>query len=588
MAEVQEDEVVISIPWRSWGRDAFQEARDRDLPILLSISAVWCHWCHVMDTSTYHDPEVIRRVSSELVPIRVDVDRRPDINNRYNLGGWPTTAFLTPEGDLLTGGTYLPVEEFLDLLNQVNSFCREQRTNLEQRLERRRARRTRISELRHRLRGDVTPETIDTVVDALTKAYDAENGGFGGAPKFPLPDTIELALALGQTRPDQMLLNIARTTLTNMAQGGIYDQVAGGFFRYATMADWSEPHYEKMLDGNARLLAEYLHAAQAFDQPLFWETARGIITFADDTLRSAETGAYGGSVDADEEYYHLLADARTLRNPPAVDPTLYTDRNAMMVSSLLEAAVVLDEPYLADEALETLEAIWSRCFEPGSGLAHSWDGSPYRAGLLADQVWVGRALLDAQAYVGHGDYLARAENLMGIMAARLQDPDAGGYYDVPFEPDALGRLQERLKLLDENSLAADMALRLYRLTGKDSYYEAAVSTLEVMAPLYRTYRHHAASYALAVYRFTRAPLHLIVVGDPIAEASRTLRQAALSIYDPNRLVETVDPALAQARLQQLGLPAEPAPALYVRRGTQTLPPIQDPAQVRAAVEAVPA
>ena len=150
------------------------------------------------------------------------------------------------------------------------------------------------------------------------------------------------------------------------------------------------------------------------------------------------------------------------------------------------------------------------------------------------------------------------------------------------------RAMYRTDPLDENAVAADVALELHRLTGKDEYYDAAASTLEAIAPLYRAYRHHAAPYALAVHRFVNPPLHLIIVGEPTAELCSKLRRVALGIYDPNSLVETVDPAAAPSRLEQLGLSATPAPALYVRRGRQTSGPIQDPSQVRAAVEAVPA
>lgn len=586
--DVQEDEVLIQIPWRPWTANAFREARESDRPILLSLGATWCHWCHVMDEGTFRDPEVIRRVTTELVPIRVDSDRRPDINNRYNLGGWPSTAFLSPDGVLLAGETFMPPEAFLDQLDQVMSFFRERRTELEERLERRRTRRARISELRHRLRGNVTPDIVDTVVEATRQAYDAEHGGFGTAPKFPLPDTIELAMAVGHTTHDPSLLGIARHTLTAMIEGGLYDPTDGGFFRYSTTADWTRPHYEKLLDGNASLLSTCLHAGQLFDEPLFWQTARGVIAYVEANLRDAESGAFAGSADADEDYYQMRPDARRFRNLPRVDPTLFTDWNAMMASALLEAAAVLDQPYYADLGLQALEAIWSRCFIPGAGMAHYHDGSPHRPGLLVDQVWMAQALLTAQAHVGSGDYLQRAESLFDLMMARLIDSDAGGFYDIPYEPDALGRLQERLKLVPENALAADVALRLNRLTGKDTYHEVAVGTLEALAPLYRPYRHHAASYALAVSRFVRKPLHLIVVGDPVAERSQRLRQVALATYEPNRLVESVDPALAPARLEQLGLAAEPAPALYARRGDQVSPPIEDPAQVRAAIDAVPA
>jgi len=588
MFDAQEDQVLIEIPWRQWTVDAFRQARDSDRPILLSINSTWCHWCRVMDESTFRDAEVLRRASTELVPIRVDADRRPDINNRYNLGGWPTTAFLTPQGDLLAGETFMPTEEFLAVLDEVMSFYRDRRDELEKRLERRRSRRGRISELRHRLRGDVTPDTVDTVVDALRKAYDAEHGGFGTAPKFPLPEAIELAMAVGQATRDDSLLDMARSSLRAMAEGAIYDQVDGGFFRYSTSSGWDAPHYEKLLNSNARLLSTYLHGAELFGEALFWQTARGILTYLEANLRDDESGAFAGSADADEDYYQMRPEVRRFRRMPRVDPTLFTDWNAMLVCALFEAAAALHKPYYADLALEALEAIWSRNFVPEAGMAHYHDGSPHLPGMLSDQAWMGHALIAAQSYLGRGNYLARAGELLSIMQARLLDPDTGGFYDIPYDPAALGRLQERLKLLPENSVAAEMALQLGRLTGNDEPQETAMGALEALVPFYRAYHHHAAPYGLAAYRLVHPALHLVVVGDPTSDVASRLRTAALAIYDGNRLVESVDPDVAPDRLRQLGLGPRPAPALYARRGAYTSPPVQDPAEVRAAIEAVPA
>ncbi len=587
MADIQEDAAIIGIPWRSWGVDAFREAQERDLPILLDISATWCHWCHVMDQETYRDPEVIRRVAAEVVPVRIDNDRRPDLNSRYNLGGWPTTAFLTPEGDLLSGSTFMPADAFLESLSEVTTYYRDQRADLEAKVQRRRARRARIHELRQRLRGEVSVDIVNTVTQSVMTAYDPRYGGFGNEPKFPVPEVLEFALAVGQGTHDGALLDVAGSTLTAMATGGVYDSVGGGFFRYSVTADWADPHYEKLLETNARLLDDCLQAVQVFGDDLYRRTAHEIIAFADDVL-SDPSGAFAGSVDADEQYYHLRADARAERQPPAVDPTLFTDWNAMMVRALLRGAVVFGEPALADRAVEALEAIWERNFVPGAGMAHYYDGSPHLPGLLVDLAWMGHALLDADAYVAAGDFRQRAETLLDIIYARLLDPDVGGFYDIPFHPSDQGRLQDRHKLLDQNAIAADLALRLYRLTGIEKHHEAAVGCLEAMAPLYGPYRHHAAPYGLTVYRYVHTPLHLIIVGDTAAKLSQQLRLAALAIYDPNVLVESVDPLRQHGRLDQLGLSAQPQPVLYVRRGAQTCAPVQDPAQVAQAVQAVPA
>ena len=315
MADVRARDARISIPWRDWTPEAFRQAQELDRPILLSIGAVWCHWCHVMDRSTFSDPEVIRRVSEELVPIRVDNDRRPDINSRYNLGGWPTNALLSPEGDMLTGGTYLPPEELLSLIDEVQAYYRERRDELEERIAKRRVRRARIAELRAKLRAPMGPEVVDSVAEAVRQVYDPQYGGFGKAPKFPMPDALDFALAIGYLRREPAFTDIAADTLTAMAEGGIHDAEGGGFFRYATREDWGAPHYEKMLEGNARLLSVYLHAARLLDRPLYWAAARGIVAWLTQTAR-LENGCFAGSQDADEEYYHLPASTRSRRVAP--------------------------------------------------------------------------------------------------------------------------------------------------------------------------------------------------------------------------------------------------------------------------------
>ena len=587
MADVRARDAHISIPWREWEPDAFRQAQELGRPILLSISAVWCHWCHVMDRSTYADPEVIRRVSEELVPIRVDNDRRPDVNSRYNLGGWPTNALLTPEGDLLTGGTYLPSEELLSLIDEVQAYYRERRAELEDRVSKRRVRRARIAELRGKLRAPMGPDVVDVVAEALRQTYDPQYGGFGKAPKFPMPDVLDFAFALGHLRREPAFTDIAAASLTAMAEGDIHDSEGGGFFRYATREDWGEPHYEKMLEGNARLLSVYLHAARLLDRPLYWSAARGIVTWLTQTVR-LENGGFGGSQDADEEYYHLPRSTRSRRAAPQVDETLFAGWNGMAASALFEAAAYLAQPELAQTALEALEATWRLAYMPGQGVAHYYDGRPHLPGFLADQLWLAHALLDAQAYAGQGDYLARARELFGILDARLLDATGGGYFDVPADPQAFGNLKDRRKQLEENAWAAHLALRLHRLTGETLYLERATRSLEAMAPLYRAYRHHAAPYAHAIQRFVYAPLHLIVVGDPQSPAARDLRLAALALYDPNREVESVDPGPDPERLRALGLPAQPAPALYARRGERLSAPVTDPNLVRAVVEGVPA
>src|SRR5260370_3838018 len=175
------------IKWRPWSEKAFGEAATLDRPILLSISAVWCHWCHVMDETTYSNPGVIDLINREYLPIRVDNDLRPDVNQRYNMGGWPTTAFLTSSGELLTGATYLPPDQMEDALSNVAGYYHTHQPEIANRvLEAKK----RAGALVARSAGTLEDSLVDEVLDAVKNAYDAAYGGLGVAPTFPPPDPI--------------------------------------------------------------------------------------------------------------------------------------------------------------------------------------------------------------------------------------------------------------------------------------------------------------------------------------------------------------------------------------------------------------
>jgi uncharacterized protein YyaL (SSP411 family) len=232
------------INWREWSDDAFAQAQAQDKLILLGISAVWCHWCHVMDETSYSDPEIIRLINERYIAIRVDNDQRPDVNRRYNLGGWPTTAFLTPTGDLLTGGTYIPPPQMLGYLTQVGDGYKNSKPDLLARIaaidaKREQARSALVATAK------LSPAIVDTILRDILDNFDSVYGGFGDAPKFPQTDTIELALEKYFATRDEQLLTVVTITLANMASGGTYDQEAGGFFRYSTTRDWRIPHFEK-------------------------------------------------------------------------------------------------------------------------------------------------------------------------------------------------------------------------------------------------------------------------------------------------------------------------------------------------------
>jgi uncharacterized protein YyaL (SSP411 family) len=478
---------AAEIHWHTWSAAAFEEAKESGRPILLSISAVWCHWCHVMDETTYSHPGIIDLVNRDYVPIRVDNDVRPDINQRYNMGGWPSTAFLTSGGDILTGATYMPPDQMADALTKVAGYYRTSQPEIASRaLEARKRAGSAVA----RSAGSLADGLVDSVLDAVVAAYDPEYGGFGNAPKFPQIDAILLLLEQSQLRSDPQLRQMAVHTLEQMAGGGTYDHVEGGFFRYSTTQDWSVPHFEKMLEDHAGLVSSV--ALAGMDSVLDTTTA-----YIDRVLRDPKTGLYAGSQDADEHYYSMDAEERAQRPAPYVDRRAYTSWNAALAVAYLDACRRFDRPALREHATKLLERLFRDAYRPGEGMGHT-EGV---GGQLADQVWgLWAALRAHQAGLG-GKWMPAALDLAAHIDKRYGDPTAGGYFDHA-GIDGLGRLADPIKPLVENAIAAMALTELNVLAGDPAapYLARARSALESVAALPRQYGLMAAVFARALDR----------------------------------------------------------------------------------------
>ncbi len=299
------------VRWHPWSEEAFARAQEENKPILLDIGAVWCHWCHVMDRESYENEEVAGIINENFVAMKVDRDERPDVDARYQAavsaisgqGGWPLTAFLTPEGKPFFGGTYFPPDDnfgrpgFKRILLSVAQAFREKKPEIEssaQQLTTAIAR----AEMHPDARREFSVAVVDAIVNSMVQNFDLGHGGFSRAPKFPHPIAIDLLLERYQATGEKALLTIATTTLENMARGGVYDQLGGGFHRYSVDERWIVPHFEKMSYDNSELLKNYLHAYQVTGQPLFRETAESIIAWVQEVLSDADGGFYA-SQDAD-------------------------------------------------------------------------------------------------------------------------------------------------------------------------------------------------------------------------------------------------------------------------------------------------
>ncbi|MDP9236148.1 MAG: DUF255 domain-containing protein [Chloroflexota bacterium] len=558
------------IGWRQWAPEAFEQAQREGKPILLGISAVWCHWCHVMDETSYSDTEIIQLINDRFVAVRVDNDQRPDINARYNMGGWPTTAFLTPGGEVLAGMTYIAPEQMRDVLNQVSTYYKDNKASIEQKISETLANRERAAGEGADDGGGLSDQILRDALHATEDAYDPVHGGFGNEPKFPHTDAIDLLLHVYLRDGDRDALHMARKTLDYMCKGGTYDQEWGGFYRYSTKRDWSVPHYEKMLEDNALLLRDLLKLYRITDDGEHRRYIDFTVEYLDAWLSDPETGAFYGSQDADEEFYPLAAEERKQRTPPYVDKTVYTSWNAMAISAYLDASWTRGRPELKARALKALDFLWERLHTDAESMFRylAPDG-PRVPGLLNDQAWTALALLDAYEVAGRPQDLERARQLARTMSERLGAED-GGFFDTPAEHETLGRLAMRQKPVKENVAAAMVFLRLSRLTHDGAYEAIARRTLEQYAGIVEAQGYFADDYAKAVDLLLNPGADVKIVAS--GNQGAALHAAALALPLADRVVRAIDASDADA-LAADSLTAHPSPAAYVCYGTLCSAPV---------------
>jgi len=332
------------VQWHAWGEEAFALAQSQDKPILLDIGAVWCHWCHVMDRESYENPLIAALINQLFIAVKVDRDERPDVDARYQAavsaisgqGGWPLTAFLTPDGRPYFGGTYFPPADrygrpgFGRVLETMAQVWRDRR---DEALESAASVMAAIeqNESFSGRDGELSFALVDKIAASALKQFDPRNGGFGSQPKFPHSSVLDLLLEVAMNRdPQQPEAAEARTafttTLEKMARGGVYDQLAGGFHRYSVDERWVVPHFEKMLYDNSELLRNYVHGFQSYVREDFLRTAREIVSWLDSTMTDRERGGFYASQDADidldddgDYFTWTLDEARAALTPEEMD-----------------------------------------------------------------------------------------------------------------------------------------------------------------------------------------------------------------------------------------------------------------------------
>lgn len=584
------------VRWLEWSDEVFERAEREDKLILLDISASWCHWCHVMDRATYSDPDVIGMLNERFVPVRVDADKRPDIQERYLMGGWPTTAFLLPDGRIMGGGTFIPPQTMTHKLREVDALYREQRDVVTMRVASMAAE---IGFERSEAEvgtGVADGSIIESLAEVLRHTFDPTHGGFGAEPKFPYFDAVRLAFLWYRKAGDLQMLDMARKTLDGMM--GIWDDVWGGFYRYSVTADWSQPHYEKMLYVQAGMMDNYLEGFQVTGDRKYAEVASGIKGYITRFLSDQQNGGFYGSQDADvgshnpddvfvygEEYFPRSEEERLAIGLPYTDTTVYTDGNGLMASAYLRLYQVTGDEDARDFALKTLDRILPECMSEGR-MYHYCEGERKVPGLLSDQVHFSQALLDAYQSTGVREYLTRAEEIAGFMADELQDVLDGGFYSRPFEPHDRGELLERVKPSDENVAAVKLLTCLDYLTGHQPYRDLAERALTAVAWPRFLKSVMGAGYAIALDRFLSSPLRIVVVGDRRSSHTRQMLEAGLHAYEPSKIVQILDPAEGPLTIGDMTYEGGKDPLAYVCVRNVCREPVADGeslAQVLASV-----
>jgi uncharacterized protein YyaL (SSP411 family) len=510
------------VQWLEWGDAAFERAGSEDKPIFLDIGAVWCHWCHVIDRESYENEEIARLINQHYVPVKVDRDERPDIDARYQMaisaltgqGGWPLTAFLTPDGKPFYGGTYFPPDDrygrpgMKRVLETIASNYRSRRAEIY-------ASADQIGEALGRAekyeaagaaarRADIS--VVDEIAPDIEAMYDSAHGGFGRAPKFPHPAAVELLLDRYLERGERRWLDIVVSTLEAMGRGGVYDQIGGGFHRYSVDEHWRVPHFEKMSYDNAGLLVNYVHAYKLTRNEFFREIALGILGFVESVLSRAGGGFYASqdadySLDDDGDYFTWTLDevkaalseqearAASLRygvesigemhHNPAKN-VLFIDQPLEAVAARMGLTTAEVESILSRAKSKMLAA---RALRPtpfvDTSLYAGWNAMMASAFLEAYKV-LGlegardRALMALDLFLEHGWDVSRG--VAHVLAEANGTPG-------PVEPMNLGASNltaSNYDLLDDQVLMATALLDAFEVTGQQRYFDRALDLGQVV------------------------------------------------------------------------------------------------------------
>ena len=636
------------VDWYPWGEEALERARELDRPLLVSIGYSACHWCHVMERESFEDPAVAALMNAKLVCIKVDREERPDIDAvcmeacqaMTGQGGWPLNAFLTPEQAPFYVGTYFPpeprhgmppwsavVEAVSEAWEQRADKVREQGAQVLRSLGG--ASRLPASE------DPITDAVPTQAVETLRRLYDPINGGFGRAPKFPQASLVEFLLARGER-------DISLATLRAMAAGGIYDQVGGGFARYAVDATWTVPHFEKMLYDNALLARAYLHGWQVSGELLMRRVCEETLDWALREMRGPE-GGFCSALDADSEgvegrfYVWALDELRgALGDPglfgeavaffgateagnfeganvlegrgpvpsrlgdiqaallarraervrPGTDDKRLASWNALMISALAQAGAALERTDYVAAAVACAEFLLRDMRDADGRLLRTWkDGRAHIDAYLEDHAYLLEALLTLYEATFDPRWYAEAQALADTMIERFADEPGGGFFTTAADHrEGFARQKD----LDDSptpsggAAAAFGLLRLARLTGEFDYERRALEVLRVRAPIVGEHPHGFGHILQAIDFYLASVREVAIAGAAEDEGgAAALAQVVRGSYRPH--VVLAGGASDEIPLLEGRRAVDGRAAAYVCEHFACQAPVTDPKALAAAL-----
>ena len=552
------------VDWYAWGDEAFARAKRENKPVFLSIGYSTCHWCHVMERESFADAEIAKLMNDAFVSIKVDREERPDLDAVYLAvtrtltgdAGWPNNVILTPDGKPFFAASYIPKEKFRALIPRIAAQWSEQPERV-----------VANADMIVRSLQTAAPAGDALTADVLAKGYrqlasrfDAKHGGFLPAPKFPAPHHLMFLLRYWRRTNDAKALEMVETTLRGMRSGPLWDPLDHGFHRYSTNADWSEPHYEKMLYDQALLALAYLEAYQATRKEAYAKTAREIFAYVLRDLRSP-SGAFYAARDADEAYY-----AGRKASKPGRDEKVIADWNGLMIAALAFGANVLDEPEYAKAAAQAADAIL-----------------PKRRRFLDDHAFLVWGLLNLYEATFDVRHLRQAIAVNDEAVKLFRDPGSGRFYITANDAETLlvrPRETGDGAIPSGSSVQLMNLLRLSRITSRPEYEKHAQELLRAagdevsLAP-------SASTALLSALDFSIGPSQEIVLSGRDVAA---MKRAVFSRFAPNKVVVHRPPGAAPpivkiAPYTEAQRPIGGKATAYVCTNYMCRLPVTDPARV---------